>query len=153
MSVSGGMSFDESIWDHKEFEWTGKTFFYVPLIHLFSQPLGLGNKLVSLNRELRTGGYKTVNSMILIKYAPWKGRAMVEVTKLDKYDADLVTYEIPTTALTLVYRGDSTGISQAVNRLKEMVYARKSMEPREIYYLYVPGAKGSNSKTILFALV
>ena len=148
----GGANFEDSAWDRKETEWTGKSFYSVPVTFLLGKPLGLGNKLEELNRELRQSGYKPVNSMVLIQFGKFKGRAMIEVPKKDTHDASICTYDIPTTVTTMVYKGEPLGIAKGFVKLKELVYSRRSMEARELYYLYIPSAGAGGYKTILFAI-
>jgi len=149
---TGGSEIDESIWDRKEIEWTGKSFYFVPVTFLLGRPLGLGKKLEELNRHMRQGGYKPVNSMVLLQFGKFKGRAMVEVPKKDTHDANICTYDIPTTVTTMVYKGEPLGIAKGFDRLKELVYSRRSMAARELYYLYVPNATAGNYRTVLFAI-
>jgi hypothetical protein len=147
-----GAGFDDAVWDRKETEWTGKTFYFVPVTFLFGKPLGLGKKLEELNRQMRQGGYKPVNSLVLLQFGKFKGRAMVEVPKKDTYEANLHSYDIPTTVTTLVYKGDPVGIARGFDKLKELVYSRRSMAAREFYYLYVPNTTAGNYRTVLFAI-
>ncbi len=153
MVKSAGQStlIDEDVWDQKEFEWTGKSFYYIPLIYIFGKPLGLGGKLEQLNREARQNGYKILNNRVLISQAFIKGRAMIEVEKQDKYDAMVDTYEDPLFVDTVIYKSSSGSMSNAFKRLAERVAAKRSMSPRQLYYMYVMDSGGSGYKTILFA--
>lgn len=150
--TGGGAGFDDAVWDRKETEWTGKSFYSVPLTFLFGKPMGLGKKLEELNRQMRQDGYKPVNSMVLLQFGKFKGRAMVEVPKKDTYEANLHAYDIPTMVITMIYSGDPMGIARGFDKLKELVYSRRNMEAREFYYLYVPSVGAGGYKTVLFAI-
>ncbi len=143
---------DESFWDNKEHDWTGKSFYYVHFFAVFYNPIGLGGKLERLYREIRAGGYKVLENMALIEYGMFKGRAMVEVEKQDKYDANILNFDDKTTVDTSVYRGAPGKISEEIKRLSERVASRRGMAPRFIFYKYVPDKSAEVYKTILFAI-
>ena len=150
--IHGGSRVDFTDWDQKEFDWTGKSFYFIPITNLFYRPLGLGSKLEQLNREVRQGGYKTRSNIILIQYSPFKGRIMIEVEKQDKYDAQMTTYEIQTMADTIVYRGAFSLLGKGIKRLTERVVAKRGLEPRELYYMYEGEQVSGVYRTILFAI-
>lgn len=140
---------DENVWDHKEFDWTGKSFYYIPITFVLGKPIGLGGKLEQLNREARAAGYKILNSRVLIQHASFKGRAMIEVEKQDQYDAQVVTYDDSLRVDTIVYKGSQSGLGKSIKSLTERVAAKRGMPPREIYSMYV--SDSSAFKTIIFA--
>ncbi len=150
MQTGSGINFDA--WDMQEFDWTGKSFYFIPIINLFYRPIGLGSKLELLNREVRQGGYKIASNMILIQYCPFKGRAMIEVEKQDKYDAQVLTLETNATVDTMVFRGTYSQWGKGIKRLTERVAAKRGLAPRELYYMYVVGWEPGAYRTILFAL-
>mgnify|MGYP000527650406 CR=1 FL=1 len=149
--TSQDRAFSESAWDSKEFDWTGKTFYFVTIIRIFGKSIGLGGKLEELNREVRRHGYRTLNNNILIQLGAFKGRIMIEVEKEDRYDAQVVTYEEQTTVDTIVIHQSRTSLSAGVKRLKERVFSRRAMAPREIYYWDV-NAPGGEDCIVLFGL-
>jgi hypothetical protein len=151
----GGLAaskFDETTWDNREHDWTGKAFYYIPIISVFNKPLNLSRKLDELNQGLKSGGYKPVSQMVLIEHSPFKGKMIVEVTKQDKYDANIMSFDIQTMVFTRIYKGDQSGLGKAIKMLKEMVMSRRSMEARAVYYLYIPGGTPGGYKTVLFAI-
>lgn len=149
----GSKGFEDAQWDRKEHDWTGKSFFFVTVPHILGKPIGLGKKLEDLNRQMRQAGYKPVNNLVWIQHGAGKGKAMVEVLKQDKYDANVLTFDTSTTAISLIYKGHPSGLAKGVRQLAELVVLRKSMEPREVYYLYVPYPDPANYKTILVGLI
>ncbi len=142
--------FEDDVWDRKEFDWTGKSFYFINFISLFGINFGLDKKLELLNREIRQNGYKIKNPMILVQYGKVKSRAMIEIEKPDRYDAQVQNYDIATTADTIIHYGGLSSLSKGVQKLKERVFSRRSMLPREIYYVYQPGA--NTEKTLLIGL-
>lgn len=151
----GGLAasrFDETTWDQKEHDWTEKSFCFVSTFNIMYKPVGLNSKLDALNTILRTGGYKPTNLMLLLEWGKFKGKLMVEVPKKDTLDASVLTFDDQTTATTAVYKGDPSGLGKAIKNLKEMVVSRKSLEPRAIYYLYMPGGSPGGYKTVIFAI-
>jgi len=140
----------DEAWDKKEHDWTGKAFYFVTTTFLLGKPLGLDGKLEELNREVRQNGYKLKNLMILIQHGKFKGKVMIEVEKQDKYDAQIHHYDIQTSCDTILHLGGLATLSKGIERLKERVAARRSMNPREIYYLYQTDP--SALKIILFAV-
>ncbi|MFH0764789.1 MAG: hypothetical protein V2A61_00050 [Calditrichota bacterium] len=147
---SNPKAFDASDWDAREFEWTGKSFYYISIINIFGKPFGLSEKLVDLNRELRQNGYRPLNNIVLIEHALFKGKIMVEVEKLDKYDDHLLTFEIQTTADSIVIHTGMSGLAKGVERLKQRIVNRRDMNPRGIYYWLV-NSLGS-SQIVVFGL-
>ena len=142
---------DDATWDHREHDWTGKTFYFVPLISIFNKPLGLGNKIEQLNREVRQTGYKILDNMILIQFASFKGRVMIEVEKQEKMDAQILSFEEKTAVDTMVYCGSPGQMSESIKRLEERVVSKRGIAPRSIYYKFV-SKTGREYKTILFAI-
>ncbi|MFN3822005.1 MAG: hypothetical protein ACK4OO_06685 [bacterium] len=134
---------DEGIWDRKEHDWTGKWFYFVEFFSLFGKILKVNDKLETLNRGVRMERYKTVSPIIWVQYGKMKGRMLIEIEKPDRYDAQVFSYEIPTTADSIVHLGGIATLSKGVERLKEIVYSRRQMEPREIYYLYQSAISGN----------
>ena len=143
---------DETVWDNKEHDWTGKSFYSIHFFSLFYNPIGLGGKLEQLNREARAGGCKIIGKMVLIEYSMFKGRAMIEIEKQDKYDANLLNFEDKTNVDTMVYRGTPNKKSESIRRLSERVASRRGMAPRMMFYMYVPSGSADSYKTILFAI-
>lgn len=143
-------SFSEEQWESKEFEWTGKSFYYVPILNILGHPIGLSSKLELLNREVRQNAYLTKNYIMLIQYSMFGGCAMIEVEKQDKYDAQVKTYDETTTVATIVHKGSLAGIGKTVKRLKERVVSRRGMLPREIYYWLTTGP--GSERMVLFAV-
>jgi len=141
---------DDASWDRKEFDWTGKSFYFVNFISLFGIHFGLNKKLEILNREIRQNGYKTKNSMVLIQYGKVKARTMLEIEKPDRYDAQVQNYDIATNADTIVHYSGLASLAKGVEKLKERVYSRRSMMPREIYYVYQ--SEGNANKILLIGL-
>ncbi|MBM3329129.1 MAG: hypothetical protein FJY67_06615 [Calditrichaeota bacterium] len=127
---------DDSAWDRKEFDWTGKTFYFTTYLNLLGLPIGLPGKLEQLNRDVRTAGHKIKNPMVFIQVGKVKARAMVEIEKPEALDSQVFTYDIPTNVDSIVHYGGPSTLARGVERLKERVYSRRTMEPREIYYLY-----------------
>ncbi len=150
MAIMSNTSFNELSWESKEHDWTGKSFYFIPIINVLGKPVSLGKKLEELNRELRLNGYRTVNSMIMVQVASFKGRIMVEVEKLDKYDSQVITFDDTTTADTIVHKGSAGGIGAAVKRLQQRVASRRGMNPRDIYYWLVDGP--GSERAVLFAV-
>jgi len=142
--------FDASDWDAREYEWTGKSFYYISINNLFGKPLGLSEKLVDLNREVRQNGYRPLNNIILVEYALFKGKLMVEVEKLDKYDAQLLTFDIQTTADSIVVHTGMSGLAKGIERLKQRIVNHRAMDPRGIYYWLVNGL--GSSQIVIFGL-
>ncbi len=136
--------FIESSWNDKEFDWTGKSFYFVNFTSLLGNPIGLGGKMEQLMREVRQNGYKTMNNVVLVQHGVTKGKVMIEVEKQDKYDAQVLTFEENTAVDTLVIKESVTTLSNGVKRMKERVFNRRTMEPRGIYYWKVtlPGGSG-----------
>ena len=144
-------AFMESAWDNKEFDWTGKSFYFVNITNLMGKPLRLGNKLEQLNREVRQNGYRTINNIILIQYGVMKSKVMIEVEKQEKYDAQVLTFETQTTADSHVFRNQQSTLSKEVKRLCERVYSRRTREPRYIYYWKVSDPTAQD-RTVIFAI-
>jgi hypothetical protein len=143
---------DDDVWDNKEFDWNGKSFYYIKFLSLFSNPIGLPGKLEQLVQEARKGGFKVVGNMVLVEHSSFGGEAMIEVEKLDKFDADVHNFEERTTVCTVVYRGSPGKLHQGIKRLREIVTQRKGMEPRKIFYAYNSASTSGSYKTVLFAL-
>ncbi len=150
MAIMVNKSFNDSQWDQKSSEWKDKSFYYIPILNIMNVPMGLSNKLETLYRDVRKNGYRTVNNMILIQYKTFGGRVMIEVEKQDKYDSQVATYEMDTTADTMVYSKSSGSLGNAVKLIKERVASRRGLSPREIYYWMVNGP--GSEKTVVFAI-
>ena len=150
MTVSQPINYAK--WDHKEHDWTGKVFYFVNMICIFSKPLGLGSKMEQLNREVRQAGYKIIDTSILVLADAFSGKVMIEVEKQDIMDAQILHFEDKTTAYTTVYRGSYGGLSKGMRSLAEMVASRRGMAPRSIYYRYVD-PDSADYKTIMFAVL
>jgi hypothetical protein len=149
-STSSVREISDEAWDRKEFDWTGRSFYFVNCTFLLGNAIGLDNKLEQMNRDLRTSGYKVKNPMILVEYGKFKGRVMIEVEKKDQYDAQYHVYDVHTNCDTIVLYGGLSNLKKGVDRLREWVTSRRSMEPRQIFYLYQPDT--GVTKTILFGL-
>lgn len=150
MAIMQVKDFNPLDWDRKEFDWTGKSFYFVSLMNIFSNPIGLGGKLELVNRELRANGYRAISNMMLVEYKMFGGKVMVEIEKQDKYDAQVLTYDDKTTVETMVHTAASGGLSNAITKLKERTTSRRGMQPRALYYWPVQGV---GSKTnILFSI-
>lgn len=150
MAIMSDTKFNELNWESKEFDWTGKSFYFIPIMNVFGKPISLGNKLEELNRELRMNGYRTVNTMMMIEVAMFKGRIMVEVEKLDKYDSQVITFIDVTTAETIVHKGSTGSLGATVKRLQQRVASRRGMNPHHVYYWLVDGP--GSEKAVLFAV-
>lgn len=140
----------DEVWDNKEHEWTGKSFYFVNCFFIFGNAIGLEGKLEFLNREIRTNGYKVKNSMVLIEYGKMNARIMIEVEKKDQYDSQVFTYDVQTSCDSKIHYFTKGGISKGFESLKERVAARRSRDPRQLFYMYQPNPNAQ--KTILFAL-
>ena len=140
----------DEVWDNKEHEWTGKSFYFVNCIFVFGKAIGLDGKLEQLNRDIRANNYKVKNSMVLIEFGKMNARVMVEVEKKDQYDAQIYTYEVQTSCDAKIHYFSKGGISKGFDALKQQVAARRSRDPRQLFYMYQPNS--SATKTILFAL-
>ena len=149
MAIMSDTSFKELSWESKEHDWTGKSFYFIPIMNVFGKPLSLGNKFEELNRELRMNGYRTLNSMILVQAATFKGRIMVEVEKLDKYDSQVITFDDTTTADTIVHKGSSGSLGSDGKRLQQRFASRRGMNPKDIYYWHIDGP--GSDRAVLFA--
>lgn len=145
--------FDEAQWDMRDFDWTDKTFYFVPIISIFNKPIGLGSKLEQLNRDARQAGFNILGKMVLIQHGSIKGRIMIEVEKKDVLDANILHFEDKTSVDTIIYRGAPGGISKGVQRLVEWVASKRRIAPREIYYMYIDKPDSSNYKTVIFAII
>ena len=143
---------DDDTWDNKEFDWNGKSFYYIKFLSLFNNPIGLPGKLEHLMQDARKNGFKVVGNMVLVEHSTFGGEAMIEVEKSDKFDADIHNFEERTSVATVVYRGSPGKMNEGIKRLREMVTQRKGMEPRKIYYAYTSGSASGSYKTVLFAL-
>lgn len=149
-AVSVSREISDEVWDRKEHEWTGKSFYFVTCTVIFGKPLGLEGKLEQLNREIRSNNYKVKNSMTLIEYGKMNARIMIEVEKKDQYDAQIHTYDVQTSCDTIIHYFTKGGIAKGMEYLKERVAARRSRDPRQMFYMYQPDPNAI--KTILFAL-
>jgi len=149
-NITSSREIAEETWDRKEHDWTNKAFYFVNVTFILGKALGLDAKLEQLNREVRQNGYKTKNPMILIQVGKLKGRIMIEVEKKDTYDAQIQHYDIATSCDTIVHMGGLASLGKGIQRLKERVAARRSRDPREIYYLYQQDPNAP--KTILFSI-
>ena len=143
--------FMESSWTDKEFDWTGKSFYFVNVTSLLGKPVGLGGKMERLMREVRQNGYKTLNNIVLVQHGVMKAKVMIEVEKQDKYDAQVLTFEENTAVDTMVIKEGVTSLNTGAKRMKERVFNRRTMESRAIYYWKVtlPGGRGY---TVVFGL-
>ena len=150
MAIMQETAFNEQAWEMREFDWAGKSFYFLEIKNVLGKPIGLGKKLEELNRDLRMHGYRTVNSMILIQHASFKGRIMIEVEKQDKYDAQVTTFEDTTTVDTLVHKGPTGGLRGAIKRIQQRVSSRRGMNPRAIYYWLVDGP--GSERCVIFAI-
>lgn len=140
----------DEVWDRKEHEWTGRSFYFVNCVFVFGNPIGLEGKLEQLNRDVRANNYKIKNSMVLIEYGKMNARVMIEVEKKDTYDAQIHTYDVQTSVDTIIHYFTRGGIAKGFQGLKERVAARRSRDPRQMFYMYQPDPNAI--KTILFAL-
>ena len=143
--------FNEDQWDMKDFDWTDKAFYYVPIISIFNKPIGLGAKLEQLYRDARQSGYNILGKMVLVQYGALKSRIMIEVEKKDILDANILHFEDKTSVDTIVYRVTQGGISKAVQRLRERVASKRRIAPREIYYMHID-KPGRDYKTVVFPI-
>lgn len=134
---------DEVTWDRKEHDWTGKCFYFQEFYSILGKVLQMEEKLEALNREVRMARYKIVSPIIWVQVGKMKGRMMLEIEKPDRYDAQVRTFDIPTSADSIVHLGGMATLSRGIQRLKELVYARRQMEPREIYYAYQSAQAGN----------
>jgi len=140
----------DEVWENKEHEWTGKSFYFVNCKFIFGNAIGLDGKLEALNRDLRTANYKVKNPMVLIEHGKFNGRIMIEVEKKDNYDSQLATYDVHTVCDTKIHYFTKGGVQKGFDFLKERVAARRSRDPRQLFYMYQPDSNAQ--KTILFAL-
>jgi len=138
MTATQVAKFSEIAWESREFDWMGKSFYFIPIMNILGKPIGLGKKMVDLNNEVRRNGYKALSTMMLIQYSTFKGRIMIEVEKQDKYDSQVITYDDTTTVDTIVHKGRG-GLGSSVKRLQQRVASRRGMPPRTIYYWLVSG--------------
>ncbi|MDP8237976.1 MAG: hypothetical protein P9X24_02715 [Candidatus Hatepunaea meridiana] len=150
--MKSGYTINDAEWDNREHDWTGKSFYFLPLTYIFYIPLGLGSKLDSLNREARQAGYKILGKMVLIEHGMFKGRVAIEVEKLDNFDANRLDFDDKTKVYTMVYTGSPAQIGQGIKRLTERVVSRGAMSPRSIFYMYSPKTASGVYKTVIFAL-
>jgi len=139
----------EALWDKKEFNWQGKTFYFVPVMNIFHHPIGLGDKLEQLNREIKKAGYKVACRNVIIEYSSFGGKAMIEIEPPNQFDANLLTFDDPTKVYALVHPAPAKELSKAVTILSERVSAKGGMDVRKVYYLYDP----SGPRTIVLGLV
>jgi hypothetical protein len=103
-------------------------------------------------QDARKSGFKVIGNMVLVERSMFGGQAMIEVEKMDKFDADIHNFEERTSVSTIVYRGSPGKLHEGIKRLREMVTLRKGMEPRKIYYAYTTASASGSYKTVLFAL-
>lgn len=143
--------FIESEWTDKEFDWTGKSFYFVTVLTILGNPIGLGGKMEQLMREVRQHGYKTINNIVMVQHGVTKAKVMIEIEKQDKYDAQVLTFEEHAVVDTLVIKDSVTSLSTGVKRMKERVFNRRSMEHRAIYYWNVT-LTGGSGYTVIFGL-
>lgn len=138
--MSVNRPFDPASWDRKEFDWTGKSFYFVEFFNILGMPIGLGSKVEELNRELRKNGYKALSPMILIQHTSGlRGRVMIEVEKKDQYDAQVYTLDTQTSADCVAVLTGKSGLSKGIERIKQQVSSRRDMNPRMIFYWCVEG--------------
>ncbi len=149
-NVISSREISDEVWDRTEHDWAGKSFYYVTAIFILGKALGLDSKLEQLTREVREGGYKIINQMILIQHGKFKGKIMIEIEKKDLWDAQVFTYDVGTSCDTVLHLGGLSNLGKGIERLKERVVARRMRDPREIFYLYQPDM--NNPKIIVFAL-
>lgn len=137
----------EAAWNSKEFDWTGKSFYFVTFLNPFGIPIGLNSKLEQLNRGINQAGHKRVNNMILIQYGVFKARAMIEIETPEFADSQVKTFDEPTIVDTML---SSRSPAKVAVQLRQRVASRRNnMEPRQIYLVYDASGK---SKTIMIAL-
>ena len=143
---------DDDIWDRKEHDWTGKTFYITKILTIFNIPLGLAGKLEQLNQDLSRAGYKIKTNMVLIEPGTFSSMAMIEVDKQNKYDANILHFDEQTNVETFVYKGPQNKVSGGMRQLAERVTSKRGMPPRKVMYMYTYSGSESKYKTILFAL-
>ncbi len=149
-SFAPSRDISDEVWDNKEHEWTGKSFYFVNCFFILGNAIGLEGKLEKLNRDIKTNNYKVKNSMVFIEYGKMNARIMIEVEKKDQYDSQVFTYDIHTSADSKVHYFSKGNMSKSFELLKERVAARRSRDPRQMFYMYQP-AQGA-PKTVIFAL-
>ncbi|MDP8229182.1 MAG: hypothetical protein P9M15_06995 [Candidatus Electryoneaceae bacterium] len=136
----------EVAWNMKEFDWTGKSFYFVTFINLLGIPIGFNSKLEQLNRGINQAGHKRINNMILIQFGVFKARAMIEIETPEFADSQVTTFDEPVIADTMIAPGSPAKVSA---HLATRVASKRNMEPRQVYYVYDSSGK---SKTIVIAL-
>lgn len=141
--------FNENSWEQKEFDWTGKAFYFVSLISVFNRPVFLSRKLEQLNREIVERHYIRQSKIILIQYGMIKSRVMIEIQPPEQYDAQVVNLDDRTNVDTMIYKGPLSKIGDHFKLLAERVTSKRGIEPRSLYYSYAPNP--AVIKRILFA--
>lgn len=129
---------DES-WHMKEFDWTGKSFYFVNYRNIFSIAIGLSGKLEQLNRDIITARYKKINSTIYVELGKSSCKIMLEIEKPLDYNAQVFTYDEPTVVDTLVVRGNQKQFAKGIQQLNERVYAKRETHTRQLFKVYNTG--------------
>lgn len=135
---------EESAWDRQEFNWLEKSFYYVTVTNLLGMPIGLDNKIEQLLRDVRAAGHKIVNNTIYVEIGEFKGKVMIEIKTPELADSQVLTYDTPTTATTMVAKAKP---AQAAAKLTEKIISNSGMKPRQMFYAYKPS--GSEKSTVL----
>ena len=148
---------DEQDWHLKEFDWSGKIFYFEDVPHFFNIPLGLDKKREAMEADIQQKGYEIVHAdMILHQPGMFKGRIFIEIEDPEQYDANVIQFE-NAQILTRVYKGSSAGIKSAIAELKAFCEDRTHLPPGAIYLWRVTCPKCASQRggdiTVLFGRI
>jgi len=135
---------DEGSWDRKEFDWLDKSFYFVTVTNLLGIPIGLGKRMELLMRDVRAAGHNIVNNSVYVQIGELKGKIMIEIETPELADAQVFTFDTPTSASTMVVNAKP---AQAAVKLTERIVSKSGMKPRQIFYVYK--AAGGSKNTVL----
>ncbi len=125
---------DPKRWEDTEFEWSSKYFYTVPLSCWFSKPRKVFEAFQRLRAEIASKRYTVPDQAIaLMEIEKFRGRLLIEILKIDTYDASVMEMERSKFFSTL-HHGPMKTISQTVKNLREHVFSTKGINPTSTYY-------------------
>ncbi len=144
-------------WHLKDFDWSGKYFYFVEVPHVLKVPLALDKRKAQLSEEISEKGYAVVNpELILYQPGMFRGKLLLEIEDPEQFDAYVTRFD-DARIFTRVHRGGSGGLKKSVEELKAFTLDRAHVLPREIYQWQVTCPRCApdrgGEKVVLFARV
>jgi hypothetical protein len=144
-------------WHLKDFDWSGKFFYFVEVPHVLKVPLALDKKKNELSDEISEKGYTSVNpELVLYQPGMFRGKLLVEIEDPEQFDANVTLFD-DARVFTRVHHSRTGSLKNTIEELKAFTLDRSHVLPREIYFWQVTcphcAPDRGGDKVVLFARV